>query len=72
MVKHTDSVCVFYHLLVRLIIVLQRIEETSTLFSVKKLAELVEGNTRNKPHLALQSSLVRDTLQEIIASFIWF
>ena len=53
MAKHTDSVCVFYYLLVQLIFVLRR----------------VEGNMRNKLHLVLQRSLVRDKLQENIARF---
>ena len=70
MVKHTDSVCVLYHLLLQLIFVLQRMEETSTLCR-EKFAERVEGNTRNKPNLALQRSLVRDKLQENIVRFTW-
>ena len=53
-----------YHLLVQLIFVLQRIEETSTLCRV-------EGNTRNKPNRALQRSLVHDKLQENIARITW-
>ena len=32
----------------------------------------VESNARNKPHLAFQSGLVRDKLQENIARFTWF
>ena len=31
----------------------------------------VEDNTRYKPHLALQRSLVRDKLQEIVARITW-
>ena len=70
MVKHTDSVCGFYYLLVKLIFVLERIEETFTL-EAWKFAERVEGNTRNKLYLVFQRLLVRDKLQENIACFTW-
>ena len=56
------------HLLVQLIFVLRGVEET--LCSVK-FAERVEGNMRNKLHLVLQRSLVRDKLQENIARITW-
>ena len=70
MVKHTNWICVLYHLPVQLVFVLPRVEETSTLSSVD-FAERVEGNKRNKQHLALQRSLVHDKLQEIIARITW-